>query len=348
MTSEQGTGDTGLPAREDQASRDPQASGDGARASIRGTQSLVGTFSRCWQRPSLTGLEVLWRWVFGVPALWVMYVQVRRILLLHTDGTLDFGRLGLDQQLLADPVGTAAADPLAVSAKVGEAVGILLPDLMHTATWLVPVLVVAWVVVSSLGRTAVLRRFDAKLHVRVGTVMMLQALRVASLVALFAVWFGCLRWVANIAINRPIAAGQEPSLVLYAAMMIVATLGLFTGWAAVSWALTVAPLVAMLRNVGVWESLRTGFGLGPLKSKLVEVNLVLGIVKIALIILAIVFSATPLPFESVTTAEFLRTWWAGVTVLYFVESDFFHVVRLVSYLELWRVYEGVGQGVGEA
>jgi hypothetical protein len=27
-------------------------------------------------------------------------------------------------------------------------------------------------------------------------------------------------------------------------------------------------------------------------------------------------------------------------VLYFVASDFFHVARLVAYLQLWRAYEG--------
>jgi hypothetical protein len=53
-----------------------------------------------------------------------------------------------------------------------------------------------------------------------------------------------------------------------------------------------------------------------------------------------VFSATPLPFESVATQTFLYWWWAGVTLVYFVASDFFHVARLVAYLELWRVYEG--------
>jgi len=36
----------------------------------------------------------------------------------------------------------------------------------------------------------------------------------------------------------------------------------------------------------------------------------------------------------------LRWWWAGVALLFFVASDFFHVTRLVAYLELWRVYEG--------
>jgi hypothetical protein len=125
----------------------------------------------------------------------------------------------------------------------------------------------------------------------------------------------------------------------YFALVIVGTLGLFTLWAVMSWALSVAPLLAMLRDLGVTESLAAAFRLGPLKGKLVEINLVMGIVKIALIVLAIVFSATPLPFESVTTPDFLISWWIGVTVLYLLGSDFFHVARQVAYLQLWRAFE---------
>jgi hypothetical protein len=65
----------------------------------------------------------------------------------------------------------------------------------------------------------------------------------------------------------------------------------------------------------------------------------MGIVKIALIVLAIVFSASPLPFESVATPDFMLRWYSVVTVLYVIASDFFHVVRIVAYLELWKAYE---------
>ena len=102
---------------------------------------------------------------------------------------------------------------------------------------------------------------------------------------------------------------------------------------------SVAPLLAMLRGLGAAASLKAAFRLGPVKAKLVEINLVMGIVKIALIVLAMVFSASPLPFETVATEGFLLWWWAGVTVLYLVGSDFFHVVRLVAYLDLWRAFE---------
>jgi len=95
----------------------------------------------------------------------------------------------------------------------------------------------------------------------------------------------------------------------------------------------------MLRDLGPGASLAAAFRLGPVRSKLVEINLVMGIVKIALIVLAIVFSSCPLPFESVATPNFMAWWYAGVTVLYLVASDFFHVAGLVAYLKMWKAYD---------
>ena len=307
--------------------------------SVRGTESFVHTLSACWKRPSLTLLEVGWRWAYGIPTLVLVSWRVRLALLAATGGTLDPARLGLDRQLLNDPVGALSADPLSATGKLTGAIGMLLLEVRHVAMWLVPLLLIAWVVVSSLGRSVVLRRADAQMHNRPGTLIMLQAMRIATLTGIFFVWFAGLRWSAGVAIQAPTAAGAEPNLVLYCALVILLTLGLFTLWAFVSWVLAIAPLLAMLRDLGVRESLVGALRLGPLRAKLVEINLITGIVKIALIVLAIVFSATPLPFETITTPEFLGWWWAGVTVLYLVWSDFFHVARLIAYLNLWRTFE---------
>jgi hypothetical protein len=32
-------------------------------------------------------------------------------------------------------------------------------------------------------------------------------------------------------------------------------------------------------------------------------------------------------------------WYAIVTVIYLIASDFFHVVHLAAYLELWHAYD---------
>jgi hypothetical protein len=297
-----------------------------AAGRVRGTQSFVHTLSECWRRPSLTALEVLWRWAYGVPALLVVWSVGLRIL---RETPVDFA--ALQSMSVTDPMGAATT--------LAKALDVLLPQVLKVAMWLAPLLVVGWVVVSSVGRTAVLRRADGSLHSRVGTLIVLQSLRVVALLGSFAVWFWCVERIGEWAVTGPLAAGGEPNLVGYFALVIVVTLGLFTAWAVVSWALSVAPLLAMLRGLGVGGSFAAAFRLGPLKGKLVEINLVMGIVKIALIVLAMVFSATPLPFESATTPEFLMWWWAGVTVLYLLASDFFHVARQVAYLQLWRAYE---------
>jgi hypothetical protein len=315
------------------------ANAAGERVPVRGTQSFVHTLSACWQRPGLTGFEVLWRWVVGVPALWLIGSRARAILAAHTAGTFELSRIGLDHALLSDPVGALTANPMGAVDKLTGAISLLLPDVLKAAVWMAPVLLLVWIVVSSIGRTVVLRRVDARLVARPGILMCLQAIRMAALAAIVWVWWSSIQATARVAVTAPIAAGQEPNLVLYCALAIVSTLGLFTLWAVVSWVFSVAPLLAMLRGRGAGASLKAAFRLGPVKAKLVEINLVMGIVKIALIVLAMVFSASPLPFETVATEGFLLWWWAAVTVLYLVGSDFFHVVRLVAYLDLWRAFE---------
>jgi hypothetical protein len=303
-----------------------------AAGTVRGTQSLVHTLSWCWKRPWLTALEVAWRWLFGVPVLLVLRYEVVQIL---SQTSVDFAALRRMTVL----------DPMASATTLAQAMSVLLPPVLHLLAWFAPLLMAVWLVVSAVGRTIVLRRVDGQLHARVGTLMVLQGVRVVALLGSFWVWFLCMEWAAGLTVTRPIAAGGEPNLVIYFALVIVATLGLFTMWAVVSWALSVAPLLAMLHGLGVGESLAAAFRVGRLKSKLIEINLVMGIVKIALLVLAMVFSATPLPFESETTPEFLFWWWIGVTVLYLVASDFFHVARLVAYLRLWRAYEEDATGL---
>jgi hypothetical protein len=300
---------------------------------LRGTQSFVHTLAVCWKRPSLTVLEVLWRWLFGAPAAALIVYEALGI---WREAQVDTA--ALRRMTLLDPMSAAAT-----LAQVGTQ---LLPLVLHVARWLAPLLLFVWVIVSSYGRVLVLCRFDARLHARPGTLMLLQAARMAALAVSFALWFESLHAATAIAVNLPIAVGHEPNLVLYCASVIVATLGMFILWAVVSWVFSIAPLLAMLGNLGASASLVAAFRLGPLRSKLIEINLVMGIVKIALIVLAMVFSASPLPFESVATPQFMAWWYAGVTVLYLVASDFFHVARLLAYLELWKSINHDSQGNG--
>lgn len=302
----------------------------GAGGEVRGTQSFVHTLSWCWREPGVTALEIAWRWAFGIPAAWIVYREGLRI---WNSVPVDVGAL---QRM-------TILNPMASAETIQSAVNLLLPPVLAVARWLAPVLIVVWIIVSSLGRSVVsrqmLRRMGGEAQTRPVTLMCLQALRMVALGASFAAWFWCLRADAVLAVAGPIAEGREPNLVLLCAIAIAATLGMFTLWAIVSWVFSVAPLLAMMRNLGTGGALRAALTLGELKAKLVEINLVMGIVKIALVVLAMVFSACPLPFESIATPDFMLRWYVAVGVWYLVASDFFHVVRLAAYVQLWKVYE---------
>ncbi len=287
------------------------------------TQGFVANLSWLRARPLLTLIEVAWRWAFGIPALWLLYTQGMRVL-----NAVPWRATGVEgvtvNQLLTDPMGA--------STTIANFAAVVGPDVYAAAAWIVPLLLVVWTVVSGVGRTLLLRRMDGTLHARPATLVVLQLLRVLPLAAVFAAWWFGLQKLAQ----HTVLTGGEPQMMVYVGGVIILTIGLFVFSAAIGWIFSIAPLLAMLHNTNAVRSLRDALQVGHLRAALVEINLVLGIVKIALVVLAMVFSACPLPFQSVMTDEFLFWWNVGVAIWYFIASDFFHVARLSSYLRLWR------------
>ncbi|HVJ06891.1 MAG TPA: hypothetical protein VM554_00760 [Acidisarcina sp.] len=298
------------------------------QVTVRGTQSLVHTLHEVWMRPSLVALEVLWRWLFGAPALWLIYRGAVKIL-----AAAPLESTGVQQLTLQDPWQAAAL--------LSDAAAALIPLVLHAALSLVPLLAVGWAVASGLGRTLVLRRYDRSLPAAPLSMIFLQLLRVIALGAMFAGWFYGLHRVANATLSGP----GEPNLLAYLVQVICLSLGLFTLWALASWIFSVAPLLVVLERRSALSSLHRSLHLGrEFTGKLREVNLVMGIVKLALIVLAIVFSATPIPFEAQMSGDALHLWWLIVTLLYFVANDFFQVARLVSFIRFWKVLAARADG----
>jgi hypothetical protein len=179
----------------------------------------------------------------------------------------------------------------------------------------------------------VLRRLDPTLRPAPLTLILLQFLRIAALVGVWVGWYRAIVWAANATLS-----GSTPNIVAWSAWVICLSLSAFVFWALLSWIFSIASLLAMLEGTGVLRSLARSFRLGALTSKLVEVNLVLGIVRLALIVLALVISATPLPFEAEMTGPVLYAWWAAVTLIYLAACDFFQVARLAAFVQFWRLY----------
>ena len=306
----------------------PSAGSTAVREVPRGTQSFVQILALVWRRPALVALEVLWRWSFGVPLLALLLWQCTRIWAeseakLRATGVFDFSLQYAWQGAI----------------QVSDAIDVLKPPALHVAQWLLPLAIVAWAVASGLGRNAVVRQYRPQTPWRPAAMVVLQLLRAVALIGIYLVWYLAVQWAANFTLAQGspgIGSEGEPNLVLYCALVIIFSLGIFTVWALLSWVFSIAPLLVLLEDRSLARSLTRSLRLGPLRGKLVEINLVMGIAKLGLIVLAMVFSATPLPFETAITGAALYGWWAFVTILYLVASDLFQVARVVAFIDLWQ------------
>jgi hypothetical protein len=214
---------------------------------------------------------------------------------------------------------------------------------LQAAAWVAPIAALAWIVISGVGRGLVLRRIDpaARLRFRPAAMMMLQAGWLALLGATCWGWFACMEWL----VATYISGGGEPDLVGFAMWAIFLSLGFFTLWALVSWPLSIAPLLMLLEDCSALSALGRSLRLGkPFTSKLAEINLVMGIVNLTLIVLAMVFSAAPLPFSDELGADALH-WVNLIAVLfYLLASDYFQLVRLKGFEEFWKMFRGPQTG----
>lgn len=301
-------------------------------APLRGTQSLVGQMGWVFARPSLTAIEIAWRWLFGVPLLAVCWMQAMRILAV----------------LPLESAGVTAIDPQnpwVAAVQLSDAFLLYQPHVAAVLHWLVPAGALAWVVVSGIGRSLVMKRMEPRLRLRPAGMIALQAAWLVLLGLTCWGWFRSIQWVAA----THIGSGSEPDLVGYFIWIIFLSLGFFTAWALASWPLTIAPLLMLLEDCSAASALGRSLRLGrAFNSKLMETNLVMGIVKLALIVLAMVLSAAPLPFSDQLGSDALHVVWGLATLFYLVASDYFQVVRLKGFVEFWKMFREASQRVSES
>jgi hypothetical protein len=249
------------------------------------------------------------------------------------------------RELPLDSAGVTNIDPQnpwVAAVQLSVAWSLYHPHVVAVLRWLLPVSALAWVVISALGRSAVLKRLEPGLafrclSLRLLEVMALQAAWLALLAMICWGWFRSIGWAAA----THIPAAGEPDLVGYSMWVIFLSLGFFTAWALISWALSIAPLVMLLEDCTPAQALKRSLRLGkPFTGKLVEINLVMGIVKLALVVLAMVLSAAPLPFSDELGPGAMHLVWAIATIFYLVASDYFQVVRLKGFVEFWKMFRG--------
>jgi hypothetical protein len=281
-----------------------------------------------FSRPKLTALEVAWRWIFGIPFIAVCWMQTQKILATLTPESA--GLSSIDPQ-----------NPWVAATQLAHTWAFYQPHVEAVFRWLAPIAALAWVVVSGLGRSLVLRRLDPVPATRLPFhPMPMISLQAAWLVLMGVTCWGWFRSIGWVAATHITSAG-EPDLIGFSIWLIFLSLGFFTAWALVSWPLSIAPILMLAENRSAVSSLGRSLRLGKaFTGKLVEINLVMGIVKLALMVLAMVFSAAPLPFSDQLGGDALHLVWAASIVFFLVANDYFQVVRLKGFLEFWKTYRG--------
>jgi hypothetical protein len=289
---------------------------------VRGTQLLVEHMSVVAKRPVLVGIEIGWRWLAGIPILFVCWQQAQKILAAYPLESSGFNSID-------------AQNPWVAAVQLAGVWSYYQPHVVAMLRWLLPAAALLWAVVSGVGRNLVLMRMERRLPFRPAALIGLQLAWLALLALSFWGWYVAIQWVAA----THIAISGEPDLVGYAVWTIFLSLGFFTAWALGSWTLSVAPLLVLLENRSALSALSQSFRLGkPFTSKLAEINLVMGIVKIALIVLAMVFSAAPLPFSDELGVGAVHMALLVSSVFFLIANDYFQVVRLRAFVAFWHIF----------
>jgi hypothetical protein len=293
-------------------------------APVRGTQLLVEHMSEVFGRPSLVAIEIAWRWLFGIPFLLICWQQGQGIL----------------NALPLESSGAGSLDtlnPWVAAVQLSNIAAFYEPHVIAVLRWLLPAAALVWVIVSGVGRNLLFMRMETRAAFRPVTMIALQAAWLALFGLTLWGWLSSMQWAAA----THITAGAEPDLVGYFIWTIFLALGFFTVFAVTSWVLTIAPILLLLEKHSMVSSLGEALRLGKgFSGKLAEINLVLGIVKLALLVVAMVFSAAPLPFSDELGPGAMHLVAAASALFFLVANDFFQVVRLKAFVEFWRIFRG--------
>lgn len=284
--------------------------------------------SEVWKRPGLTGIEVITRAIAWLPLL----LAAAPVLL---------GSLGMDVHLSSPAAGEVLQRLQTQLTLLTHGAFIIGFDSPHDVSHAIAVLALAslWGLISSVGRGFLLRRFELALRGGKLVLAVFAAIRVAAFAALLSVWLVALAALWIHFVQVPQAAGDYPGYVPGFALALLVTLALFLLWASTSWIFRLAPLLAMANGIGPIAAVRSAWKTGPLRGKLIEINLVMGVVKVGLIVWSLAFSSCPLPFVTYQTEDFLHWWWVVTVVMWAFSSDYFHVVRQAAYVRLAQAYD---------
>jgi len=276
------------------------------------------------RHPAVVALEVGWRWLFGIPFLLVCWSRLQHVLTILTPE--NSGLTNINPQ-----------NPWIAAGELSRVWWQYQPLIVNELGSIVPIAALAWILVSALGRSLALKTAEPRIRFRPTAMLLLQTAWLIVFGSICCGWFWSVARVAS----THFARGNEPDLIGFAVWLIFLSLGFFTIWALLGWIVSVAPVLMLLEDCSAPSALRLTFKLGrPFTSELFEIGMVMGIVNLALVVVAMVLSAAPLPFSDELGGEALHAVWAGATVFYLIAHDYFQIVRLKCFVQFWNIFRG--------
>jgi hypothetical protein len=301
----------------------------------RRSPTLEG-FRILFRRPSLVMAEISWRWTFGLALIASLLFAVREYMstLPVTAAEMFLLRTGQPALILQ-----AIAQILHGSA----------PRVVSAGIVLALALTVAWIVLGSLGRAAILKElFEAfqespsskRSTLRFSSLMGLNFLRAGALLAALVGVVGAML-LAGLASSRANPSPGSALLIFWMLCLFVAM-----AWSTLNWYLSLAAVFVVGDEHTTFEALAAAAGLCRSRSGAVAaIATWFGIAHGAAFMIASSVVAFPLAFAEVLPGGIVLGGVILMAMFYFAIADFLYVGRLASYVFLVEVPQNIPQSL---
>ena len=262
----------------------------------------MGLLGELRERPELLLRELAWRWLAGGLLLALAGFEGWRIWVAAQPALRATGFARLTQDALEQ-------DPMQALTAFSAAVDVLKPMAERAFGGLLPLGVFCWVAAFALGRAAVLRRYDRRLHASAWLLAGCEALRLGVITAVSLAWTVLLHLAGSVAL-RPAA----PNSALYILLCLLFTAAVLAAWVWLGRSVELATVLALLEQVTLGAALRQSLRLGDLRIRegVRGVHRAASSARWLLVILALVLSLFPSPW---TRGWAQVAWWALLSLL---------------------------------
>ncbi|HXZ81234.1 MAG TPA: hypothetical protein VEG30_15000 [Terriglobales bacterium] len=277
---------------------------------------LRSSFRELIESPSLVLGEIAWRWGFGLVVWAVIFYTALTFLagIKISDG---------EWRVLK------SLEPYSMALVLAQILADLGPMLGRWIPAVIPVLMVLWVVLASIGRAATLKALLQESATNWLGLLGINTLRVVVLLAAVLAFFG-----GGILIGAWIPPSPEkqllPTLLIFLVALVVGSI-----WSMLNWFLSLAPIFALRDGRGGFASFRESVELfRSYPGRYTTIAAALGLMRsvllgaILLASLAVVGAAAQGQWRGALTFSVI------VSLIYFAMTDFLHIWRIAAYVKL--------------